>query len=87
MVDCLSSFELVGRNKLEINLQNDNLLPKDYLFLKKVPNCKFCLAKGFNMNHRSLQQSVCLHFTWVHYDEIMKCMASIHLRFKDKCIA
>ncbi|WMV51581.1 hypothetical protein MTR67_044966 [Solanum verrucosum] len=35
------------RNKLEVNLQNDNLLPKDYLLLKKVPNCKFCAAKRF----------------------------------------
>ncbi|KAG5600732.1 hypothetical protein H5410_032102 [Solanum commersonii] len=34
-----------GRNKLEVNLQNANLLPKDYLLLKKVPNCKFCAAK------------------------------------------
>ncbi|KAG5582546.1 hypothetical protein H5410_053173 [Solanum commersonii] len=36
-----------GRNRLEVNLQNDNLLPKDYLLLKKVPNCKFCAAKRF----------------------------------------
>ncbi|KAG5576924.1 hypothetical protein H5410_057058 [Solanum commersonii] len=36
-----------GRNKLEVNLQNDNLLSKDYLLLKKVPNCKFCVAKRF----------------------------------------
>ncbi|KAG5604592.1 hypothetical protein H5410_026084 [Solanum commersonii] len=36
-----------SRNKLQVNLQNDNLLPKDYLLLKKVPNCKFCAAKRF----------------------------------------
>ncbi|KAG5602662.1 hypothetical protein H5410_034032, partial [Solanum commersonii] len=36
-----------GRNKLKVNLQNDNLLSKDYLLLKKVPSCKFCVAKTF----------------------------------------
>lgn len=36
-----------GRNKLVVNLQNDNLLLKDYLLLKKIPNCKFCAAKRF----------------------------------------
>ncbi|KAG5569586.1 hypothetical protein H5410_059352 [Solanum commersonii] len=36
-----------GRNKLEVNLLNDNLVAKDYFLLKKVPNCKFCLAKRF----------------------------------------
>ncbi|KAG5604573.1 hypothetical protein H5410_026065 [Solanum commersonii] len=36
-----------GRNKLEVNLLNDNLVAKDYFLLKKVPKCKFCLAKRF----------------------------------------
>ena len=40
-------LQCTGRNKLEVNLQNDNLLLKDYLLLKKIPNCKFCAAKRF----------------------------------------
>ncbi|KAG5597401.1 hypothetical protein H5410_038633 [Solanum commersonii] len=63
IVSCLSTFEVVachvasklpsthttnkGRNKLEVNLLNDNLVAKDYFLLKKVPNCKFCLSKRF----------------------------------------
>ncbi|KAG5595726.1 hypothetical protein H5410_036958 [Solanum commersonii] len=41
-----------GRNKLEVNLLNDNLVAKDYFLLKKVPNCKFCLAKRFQYESR-----------------------------------
>ncbi|KAG5611760.1 hypothetical protein H5410_023041 [Solanum commersonii] len=43
----LSTKVIKNINKLEVNLQNDNLLPKGYLLLKKVPNCKFCAAKRF----------------------------------------
>ncbi|KAG5612640.1 hypothetical protein H5410_023921 [Solanum commersonii] len=35
-----------GRNNLEVNLQNDNLSPKHYLLLKKVP-IVICAAKRF----------------------------------------